>query len=129
MKHNGDFRHDLEVGQVKEKELADIFEGSTIEVKRDLRALETGNVFVEYYNLRSKTKSGISTTEAEFYCFAIEDTFHIIKTSVLKDRCRKYMGTQKDVLGGDSNTSKGILLKIQEPVSYTHLTLPTIYSV
>ena len=37
MKHNGDFRHDLEVGQVKEKELADIFEGSTIEVKRDLK--------------------------------------------------------------------------------------------
>tara|TARA_R100001460_G_scaffold104507_1_gene150249 strand:+ start:789 stop:1139 length:351 start_codon:yes stop_codon:yes gene_type:complete len=114
MKYNGDFKHDLEVGQVKEKELANIFEGSTIEVKRDLKAFKTGNVFVEYYNLRSKTKSGISTTEAEFYCFAIENSFHIIKTSVLKEKCRKYIGTKKDVLGGDSNTSKGILLKIQE---------------
>jgi hypothetical protein len=114
MKHNGDFKYDLKVGQVKEKELADILQGSTIEVKRDLKTKETGNVFVEYYNLRSKKPSGISTTEAEFYCFAVEDTFHIIKTDVLKNRCRNYLGTNKDVLGGDSNTSKGILLTIKE---------------
>jgi len=38
MKHNNDFQHDLEVGQVKEKELADLLENKTIEVKRDLIA-------------------------------------------------------------------------------------------
>jgi hypothetical protein len=114
MKHNNDFKYDLKVGQVKEKELASILEGSTIEVKYDLQALDTGNVFVEYYNLRSNKPSGISTTESDYYCFAIQDTFHIIKTSVLKERCRKHYKTNKDVLGGDSNTSKGILLTIKE---------------
>jgi hypothetical protein len=28
--------------------------------------------------------------------------------------CRKYVGTCKDVLGGDSNTSKGILLPTKD---------------
>ena len=38
MNYNSDFRHDLEVGQVSEKELGDIFENKTVEVKRDLKA-------------------------------------------------------------------------------------------
>jgi len=114
MKQNSDFRYDLKVGQVKEKELADILSTKTIEVKYDLQALKTGNVFVEYYNLRSNKPSGISTTEADYYCFAIKDTFHLIKTDVLKNRCRKYIGTKKDILGGDENTSKGIILPINE---------------
>ena len=114
MIQNSDFRYDLKVGQVKEKELANILNSKTIEVKYDLQALKTGNVFVEYYNLRSNKPSGISTTEAEYYCFAIEDTFHLIKTDVLKHRCRKYLGTKKDILGGDKNTSKGIKLPIKD---------------
>jgi len=114
MKQNSDFRYDLKVGQVKEKELADILSTKTIEVKYDLQALKTGNVFVEYYNLRSNKLSGISTTEADYYCFAIKDTFHLIKTDVLKNRCRKYIGTKKDILGGDENKSKGIILPINE---------------
>ena len=114
MKQNGDFRYDLRVGQVKEKELANILNSKTIEVKYDLQALKTGNVFVEYYNLRSNKRSGISTTEADYYCFAIKDTFHLIKTDVLKHRCRKYIGTQKDTLGGDENKSKGIILPIKD---------------
>ena len=50
MKQNNDFRYDLKVGQVKEKELAEIFNSKTIEVKYDLQALQTGNVYVEYYS-------------------------------------------------------------------------------
>ena len=37
-----------------------------------------------------------------------------IKTEKLKELCRKYLNTKKDVLGGDENTSKGILLPIKE---------------
>ena len=48
MKHNNDFKYDLEVGQLKESELGDMLSNSKIEVKYDLRAKETGNVFVEY---------------------------------------------------------------------------------
>jgi len=112
MEYNSDFKYDLSVGQVKEKELADILSNSKIEVKHDLKALKTGNVFVEY---RSRGKSsGISNTQSDFYCFAFENTMHIIPTKILKSKCRKYLKTDRDVLGGDSNTSKGILLPITE---------------
>lgn len=112
MDYNNDFKYDLKVGQIKEKELANILENKTIEVKNDLKATTTNNVFVEYFS-RGKL-SGVSTSEADFYCFAFGDTYHIIKTSKLKEICRKYLNTNRDVLGGDNNTSAGILLPINE---------------
>ena len=112
MDYNNDFKYDLKVGQVKEEELGNIFNNATIEVKFDLKALETGNVYVEYWS-RGR-KSGISKTEAEYYCFAFGNTFHLIPTKDLRDKCRKYIGTKRDKKGGDSNTSKGILLPIKE---------------
>jgi len=112
MKYNNDFKYDLKVGQVKEEQLADIFNSKKIEVKYDLKALQTKNVFVEY---RSRNKpSGISTSEADFYCFCFGETYHLIETLILKERCRKYLNTNRDKSGGDSNTSKGILLPITE---------------
>ncbi len=112
MNYNNDFRHDLEVGQIKEKELGNIFNNSKVEVKYDLQALQTGNVYVEYFS-RGKS-SGIATSQADYYCFAFGSTFHLIKATDLKERCRKYIGTSRDKKGGDSNTSKGILLPIKE---------------
>lgn len=112
MKYNNDFKYDLKVGQIKEEELGKILSEKRIEVKYDLQALDTGNVYVEYES-RGK-RSGISTSEAEFYCFAFGDTFHLIETKLLKSRCRKYINTNRDKRGGDSNTSKGILLPIKE---------------
>ncbi len=112
MKYNNDFKYDLKVGQAKEQELGSIFNSSTVEVKYDLQALDTGNVYVEYYS-RGKY-SGISTTKADYYCFCFGDTFHLISTANLKERCRKYLGSKRDKAGGDSNTSKGILLPLKE---------------
>jgi len=112
MKFNSDFKYDLKIGQVKEEELADIFNGKTIEVKYDLQALETGNVFVEYFS-RGK-KSGISKSLSDYYCFCFGKTYHLIETKILKERCRKYLNTNKDKKGGDNNTSKGILLPLSE---------------
>jgi len=112
MQYNNDFKYDLKVGMTKEKELGEIFAGKTIEIKYDIKAPKTGNVFVEYAS-RGKL-SGISTSEAEYYCFCLGDTFHLIKTEQLKKVCRKYINTNRDILGGDSNTSKGVLLPIKE---------------
>jgi hypothetical protein len=112
MNYNNDFKYDLKVGQVKEEELGSILNDSTIEVKYDLKALYTNNVYVEYFS-RGK-KSGISTSQADYYCFAFGDTFHLIRTKDLKDRCRKYFNTDRDKKGGDNDTSKGILLPIKE---------------
>ncbi len=112
MDYNNDFKYDLKVGQAKELEVGSIFNDKTIEIKHDLRALVTGNVFVEYYS-RGKL-SGISTSKADYYCFCFGVTYHLIDTGELKQRCRKYLGTNRDRVGGDSNTSKGILLPITE---------------
>mgnify|MGYP003625543048 FL=1 len=110
MNYNNDFKHDLKLGQVKERELGAIFDETTIEIKHDLRALETGNVYIEYMS-RGKL-SGISTTQAKWYCIAIGNTFHLIKTIDLQYRCKKYANTWRNKKGGDNNTSWGILLPI-----------------
>lgn len=108
MKYNSDFKYDLKIGQLKEEELGNILNDKTVEVKYDLMALKTGNVYVEYES-RGK-KSGISTTKADYYCFVLDNTLHMIETGLLKDRCRKYINTIRDSRGGDSNSSRGIPL-------------------
>lgn len=112
MEYCSDFRYDLEVGQVAEAELADTFENKKIEVKRDLRAKETGNIFIEYAS-RGKP-SGLATTQSDFYCFVIEDLHIMLPTVQLKKIARSYLGTSRDVRGGDNNTSYGILLRLKD---------------
>jgi len=119
MEFNSDFKYDLKVGQLAEETLSKFFTNSKVEVKRDFKAIETGNIFVEYES-RGK-HSGISTSEAEWYCYFIsEEQFIIISSLKLKKLCRKYIGTDRDVFGGDSNTSKGILLPISDLVGITN---------
>jgi hypothetical protein len=115
MKFGNDFKYDLKVGQVKERELGDIFENKKIEVKTDLQASSTGNIFIEYESRGQK--SGISTTESDYYCFCFNDIFIIIKTKDLKELCRRYIGSYYDVAGGDYNTSKGILLSVSDLIN------------
>jgi len=112
MDFNSDFRFDLQIGLEYETRLFELL-GKKIEVKRDFQCLKTGNVFIEYVS-RGK-KSGIATTEADYYCYWLSE-FHLIliETSKLKQICRKYLNTNRDVVGGDSNTSKGILLPLNE---------------
>ena len=113
VKYNNDFRHDLEVGQLAEKLLADILERKTIEVKKDLKAMQTGNVFIEYSS-RGK-RSGLSTSQADWWALIVsEEVIKLVKIDYLKELCRPYLGTKRDVKGGDNDTSKGILLPISE---------------
>lgn len=112
MNYNSDFKYDLKIGQVKEVELGELLNSKTIEVKHDLIATKTQNVFIEYECRDSP--SGISTTKADYYCFCINNTFHLIETVALKEKCRKHINTNRDIRGGDNNTSKGILLPIIE---------------
>lgn len=110
MEYSNNFEYDLKVGQVKEKELADILENKTIEVKSCVDAKV--NVFVEYES-RSKP-SGISTSIADYYCFVLKDAIVLIELDKLKSKCKAYYHTDRNVLGGDSNTSRGILLPIRD---------------
>ena len=110
MEFKNNFEYDLKVGQVKERELADILENKTIEVKSCIKA--EFQVFVEYES-RGKP-SGISASKADYYCFVLPNTYILISLEKLKKKCECYMETTRNVLGGDNNTSKGIILPIKD---------------
>lgn len=119
MEYNSDFRYDLKVGQVAEKALAEIFEGAKVEVKRDLRARSTGNLFVEYES-RGKP-SGIAISEADYWCFVVEETYIILPTALLKAVVEPLKGTDAERQGGDNNTSIGVLLCLSDLIKkHTH---------
>ena len=111
MEHNSDFKYDLIFGIEGELSFADLV-NKKIEVKRDRVAHKTGNLFIEYES-RNKP-SGIATSKSDFYAYYISDVCILISTEKLKDICRKYLNTTKDIKGGDNNTSKGILLPVIE---------------
>jgi len=115
MEFNSDFRYDLKVGQVAEQALAAIFEGKKVEVKRDRKARLTGNIFVEYES-RGKP-SGISTSEADYWCFVVEETFILLTAQRLKEIVEPLKGTDKERRGGDNNTSVGVLLRIADIIT------------
>tara|TARA_R100001224_G_scaffold84243_1_gene53527 strand:+ start:524 stop:874 length:351 start_codon:yes stop_codon:yes gene_type:complete len=116
MKYNSDFSHDLELGQKGENLLAKILllKGDKIEVKTDLQATQTGNVFIEY---KSRDRlSGLSTSKAEYWAFLISnEQIIIIETNKLKELC-KTKGLRR-VDGGDNNTSKGILIPLNKLIN------------
>ena len=82
-----------------------------VEVKSDAQYKVTGNFYVEYFC--NGKPSGIATTKADIYYIYL-DKLYIIKTEVLKDKCRKYINTNRDKKGGDNIASKGIVLPIKE---------------
>ena len=116
MKYNSDFSHDLELGQKGENLLAKILllKGDKIEVKTDLQATQTGNVFIEY---KSRDRlSGLSTSKADYWAFLISnEQIIIIETNKLKELC-KTKGLRR-VDGGDNNTSKGILIPLNKLIN------------
>jgi hypothetical protein len=116
MKYNSDFSHDLELGKKGENLLAKILllKGDKIEVKTDLQATQTGNVFIEY---KSRDKlSGLSTSKADYWAFLISnEQIIIIETNKLKELC-KTKGLRR-VDGGDNNTSKGILIPLNKLIN------------
>ena len=112
MDYNADFAYDLAVGQMAEKELGDIFDNRKVEVKSDLKAKDTGNLFIEYESRGEP--SGIAKTQADYWCFDIGHLFILIETETLKQIIRPKLGTKADLRGGDNNTSKGILLPLRE---------------
>ena len=133
MKYNGNFSHDLEVGQIAEQDLNRLFNESKIEVKMDFMAYKTGNFYVEYQSF--KKPSGLATSEADFWCIYImtakgkrlqdnpklkiekDDvkTIIILSSDKLKQLCRKKY-FRKDVIGGDLNASVGLLIKVKDLV-------------
>jgi len=111
MEHRSDFEYDLAFGVEGELSFADLT-NKKIEVKRDRLAHKTGNIFIEYES-RGKP-SGIAISKSDYYAYYVNEICILIETHRLKSICRRFVGTDKDIKGGDNNTSKGILLSIKE---------------
>lgn len=118
MQYNSNFRYDLAVGKVAEEALGEIFENATVEVKTDFKAKTTGNLFIEF---KSRGKdSGISTSEADYWCFKIANLFLLIATDDLRVLIEPLKGTTAERTGGDNNTSIGVLLPLNTLIQNTH---------
>ena len=115
MKHNNDFRHDLEFGQMSETKFHKMLSQKKVEVKSDKQSMVTGNVFIEFES-RGKL-SGISTTEADYYAYYINDeTCITMSVKTLKVKLKKLYKEKKAIVrpGGDENTSMGLVVKIKD---------------
>lgn len=113
-KKNGNFRKDLAKGREQERLVMDVFNGDTFEVKSDYMAHTTGNIAIEVMS-RGKD-SGIRTTTSSHWVYKIvaADLILVLTTSKLKDFVDANMDTYRVVMGGDSWTSKMLLIPIKD---------------
>jgi hypothetical protein len=113
------FDIDLQYGQVREQELADILKYEKIEVKTERdKWKETGNICIEF-RCRGK-ESGIAVTEAKWWVHVLADGDETVcmlmfPIDKLKEIARKHVVNKaKVVYGGDDNLSKMVLIPLKE---------------
>jgi hypothetical protein len=119
MDFNSDFKFDLSIGNEGEEMFGSLFTDKLVEVKTDFKAHRTNNFFIEYES--RSLPSGIATTKADYWCLiAATNEDKDIKNNMgymivvdvprLRAMCRELFLAYGYVLGGDSNTSKGVLV-------------------
>ena len=111
------FDIDLEYGQVREKQVADMLQDKKIEVKSE-RGLwqKTGNIAIEYQSYGKP--SGIEATESDYWFHNLcvgDETFCtlVFDTNSLK-KIIKNLDSKRSVSGGDNNASRMYLLNLQK---------------
>lgn len=112
-----DFDIDLAVGHEGEILVRELLtHGKTIEVKKDLRWKETGNLYIETvcwsHNNQQWYPSGLSVTKAEYWAFVLDDAVLMLPTKILKSVVA-YHG-QEISCNIEPNPSKGYLIKIMD---------------
>lgn len=131
------FDFDLRRGKVGEKYVSRILNAiqkGTVEVKTDYGSNRTGNLYVEFEQKSKKGEwkpSGIATSEAEFWVFPFKEGAVVVRTSHLKELCRKVLKESPTIerdgqifpaavghRGGNdaSNASRGVKLPVQRLV-------------
>ena len=83
------FDLDLEFGQEGESLVKELLtNGSTIEVKRDRKWKDTGNLYIETECFFTKNNqwapSGLSVTQANYWAFVLEEATLIVPTDALR---------------------------------------------
>lgn len=113
-----DWDLDLRFGQQGEVYVNDLLTSpiETVEVKRDRRWIETGNLYIETECwsdvLQSWYHSGISTSKASHWAFVLEESVVVIPTSRLKEVVKK-SGRKKEMNRPDYST-KGYLITVED---------------
>ncbi|MFT3912252.1 MAG: hypothetical protein QM737_22685 [Ferruginibacter sp.] len=86
----------------------------TVEVKEDKRCLETGNVAVELYRVKSNgevRKTCISVSKADYFAYYLgEGQFYFIKTSALRELLQN-RDLYYETFGGDGGTARNAIFK------------------
>ena len=114
-------------GELFVSSIIDSFTRGSVEVKRDSRFADTGNIFVEYECLRqgSWTKSGIATSEADVWVYVLGDSQVVIAMprEALKElvlemwRDPRNRREEKD----GSHPAKGVIIPLYKLVQWAKL--------
>lgn len=118
--YNPDFDLDYEYGHQGElfvTSVAAAMQEGRVEVKRDGKFAETGNIYVEYSCLRRGAwrPSGLATTTADLWVFVLGDSecALVIPTERLKAICRRLYRDGRVAEERDgSHPTKGVLVKV-----------------
>ena len=122
---NYNFEQDLPEGVAAERFVQEILSGErgAIEVKRDFKVSETGNIAIEF-ECRNR-KSGIAVTKALWWAIVLDGNLFahemviLVKTERLREISRELYKKRKFVTGGDSGSNtKMVLIPIEEITKY-----------
>lgn len=111
------FDLDLEYGQVREDEVANMLQDKKIEVKSERDVWQrTGNIAIEYQSWGKP--SGIAATEADywFHNLCVGDDIYatiVFRVDILK-KIIDNLDSVRSVSGGDANASRMYLLNLQK---------------
>ena len=110
------FDLDLQYGQVREQQVADMLQDKKIEVKSERDVWQkTGNIAIEY-ELYGKP-SGINATESDYWfhnlCIGDETFATIVFDTTSLKRIINNLDKKRSVSGGDNNAARMYLLNLQ----------------
>jgi hypothetical protein len=111
-----DFDIDLRYGQEGESYVKSLLNLETIEVKRDKRWKNTGNLYIEVWcwseNNSEWYPSGLQATKASHWAFVLEEMVVIVPVSQLIKAVEQY--GHKIECSIPPNYSKGFLIKVTD---------------
>lgn len=120
---NSDFDLDLKFGVEGENTVANLLSIETVEVKRDARWKETGNLYIEtecwYNSSQSWEPSGLSVSKSTHYAFVLEGMVVIVPTSDLVEIVN--LNGRPIECKIEPNPSKGYLIKLSHIVEYQRI--------
>lgn len=120
MKKASNFAYDLKFGQEGEKSVHNVLSIETVEVKRDSKWFDTGNLYIEtecYMMSSGKYEpSGLSKTEATHWAFSLDDLTVIVPTETLRTVVSR--AGRSIVCNIPPNPSRGFLITLKDISDY-----------